>query len=255
MVVLRLLGLRPKEAARIANRPLPAIAAPQHAETGERDGAGGRHRSGAHHEARDLHPRQLHTDRRGHGRRHRRSRSRGAEPAARDGRRSSPAAPPRWPRAQAADERGGRASPRRRSARGAVLRPPKFLAIGLNYADHVAESGLEAPPFPIFFNKQSTCVTGPTRPDPPAARLAAPRLRGRARLRDRPALPPRAARARARGDRRLPRRERRERARLAAPHADHDDGQVVRHARPDRPVARHARRGRRPARASRCAPG
>jgi 2-keto-4-pentenoate hydratase/2-oxohepta-3-ene-1,7-dioic acid hydratase in catechol pathway len=42
-----------------------------------------------------------------------------------------------------------------------VERPPKFLAIGLNYADHVAESGLEAPKFPTFFNKQSTCVTGP----------------------------------------------------------------------------------------------
>jgi 2-keto-4-pentenoate hydratase/2-oxohepta-3-ene-1,7-dioic acid hydratase in catechol pathway len=45
-----------------------------------------------------------------------------------------------------------------------VPRPPKFLAIGLNYADHVKESGLQAPPFPIFFNKQSTCVTGPFAP-------------------------------------------------------------------------------------------
>lgn len=45
-----------------------------------------------------------------------------------------------------------------------VLRPPKFLAIGLNYADHVAESGLETPVHPMVFNKQSTCVTGPTDP-------------------------------------------------------------------------------------------
>lgn len=45
-----------------------------------------------------------------------------------------------------------------------VPRPPKFLAIGLNYADHVKESGLSAPPFPVFFNKQSTCVTGPYAP-------------------------------------------------------------------------------------------
>ena len=45
-----------------------------------------------------------------------------------------------------------------------VPRPPKFLAIGLNYADHVRESGLEAPPFPVFFNKQPTCVTGPYDP-------------------------------------------------------------------------------------------
>jgi hypothetical protein len=43
--------------------------------------------------------------------------------------------------------------------------------------------------------------------------------------------------------------ERRERARLAAPDADHDDGQVVRHPRPDGAVARDGRRGRRPARA------
>ncbi|HTO06215.1 MAG TPA: fumarylacetoacetate hydrolase family protein [Myxococcota bacterium] len=42
-----------------------------------------------------------------------------------------------------------------------ILRPPKYLAIGLNYADHVAESGLESPKFPTLFNKQSTCVVGP----------------------------------------------------------------------------------------------
>jgi len=45
-----------------------------------------------------------------------------------------------------------------------ILRPPKFLAIGLNYADHVKESGMERPSVPVFFNKQSTCVTGPHRP-------------------------------------------------------------------------------------------
>jgi len=45
-----------------------------------------------------------------------------------------------------------------------VLRPPKFLAIGLNYADHVAESKLEMPKLPTVFNKQSTCVTGPSGP-------------------------------------------------------------------------------------------
>jgi len=43
-----------------------------------------------------------------------------------------------------------------------ILRPPKFLAIGLNYADHVAEAGLETPKWPTVFNKQSTCVVGPT---------------------------------------------------------------------------------------------
>jgi 2-keto-4-pentenoate hydratase/2-oxohepta-3-ene-1,7-dioic acid hydratase in catechol pathway len=41
------------------------------------------------------------------------------------------------------------------------VQPRKFLAIGLNYADHIAESGMQAPEFPIFFNKQVTCVVGP----------------------------------------------------------------------------------------------
>ena len=43
----------------------------------------------------------------------------------------------------------------------APVRPRKFLAIGLNYADHIAETGMEAPEFPVFFNKQVTCVVGP----------------------------------------------------------------------------------------------
>ncbi len=45
-----------------------------------------------------------------------------------------------------------------------ISRPGKFLAIGLNYADHVKETGQQPPSFPIFFNKQSTCVVGPTDP-------------------------------------------------------------------------------------------
>ena len=53
---------------------------------------------------------------------------------------------------------------------GPVPRPPKFLAIGLNYADHVAEStnvrgekGAK-PEFQLWFNKQSTCVIGHLEP-------------------------------------------------------------------------------------------
>ncbi|MEZ5343689.1 MAG: fumarylacetoacetate hydrolase family protein [Acidimicrobiales bacterium] len=42
-----------------------------------------------------------------------------------------------------------------------VARPPKFLAIGLNYKDHIEEGGRPAPTFPVFFNKQSTCVNDP----------------------------------------------------------------------------------------------
>lgn len=37
----------------------------------------------------------------------------------------------------------------------------KFLAIGLNYADHAREAGLEPPPEPIFFTKAISCLTGP----------------------------------------------------------------------------------------------
>jgi 2-keto-4-pentenoate hydratase/2-oxohepta-3-ene-1,7-dioic acid hydratase in catechol pathway len=39
--------------------------------------------------------------------------------------------------------------------------PRKYLGIALNYADHIAEMGMEAPEVPVFFNKQVTCVVGP----------------------------------------------------------------------------------------------
>ena len=42
-----------------------------------------------------------------------------------------------------------------------LLRPPKILAVGLNYADHVAETGMETPKHPMIFNKQSTSIVGP----------------------------------------------------------------------------------------------
>ena len=45
-----------------------------------------------------------------------------------------------------------------------IRRPPEFLAIGLNYADHIGETGRERPTFPIFFNKQISCVNGPFDP-------------------------------------------------------------------------------------------
>lgn len=41
-----------------------------------------------------------------------------------------------------------------------VPRPPKYLAIALNYADHIAETGKDRPEYPTFFTKQSTCVIG-----------------------------------------------------------------------------------------------
>ena len=67
--------------------------------------------------------------------------------------------------ARAAAEAGGQRL-RLGSARlrAPVPRPGKFLAIGLNYADHIAEGGRPPPEFPVFFNKQTTCVTGPYEP-------------------------------------------------------------------------------------------
>ena len=37
----------------------------------------------------------------------------------------------------------------------------KFICIGLNYADHAAESGLEVPPEPVIFNKWTSAISGP----------------------------------------------------------------------------------------------
>ncbi len=37
----------------------------------------------------------------------------------------------------------------------------KFIAIGLNYADHAAESGLPIPAEPVIFSKAISCIQGP----------------------------------------------------------------------------------------------
>ena len=42
-----------------------------------------------------------------------------------------------------------------------VPNPRKIIAIGLNYKDHIEETGLATPEFPMFFNKQATAVNGP----------------------------------------------------------------------------------------------
>lgn len=42
-----------------------------------------------------------------------------------------------------------------------VANPQKFLAIGLNYSDHAAESNLPVPPEPVLFTKHVTCISGP----------------------------------------------------------------------------------------------
>ncbi len=37
----------------------------------------------------------------------------------------------------------------------------KFVAIGLNYADHAAESGMAVPSEPVVFNNWTSCIVGP----------------------------------------------------------------------------------------------
>jgi ureidoglycolate lyase len=42
-----------------------------------------------------------------------------------------------------------------------IARPGKIFAIGLNYADHIAESGMATPERQIWFTKAVTSITGP----------------------------------------------------------------------------------------------
>ena len=45
-----------------------------------------------------------------------------------------------------------------------VARVGKFIAIGLNYADHAAESGMPIPKEPVVFTKANSCIQGPNDP-------------------------------------------------------------------------------------------
>lgn len=42
-----------------------------------------------------------------------------------------------------------------------IARPHQVMCIGLNYADHAAESGMEPPTEPIIFNKAPNTIVGP----------------------------------------------------------------------------------------------
>ncbi len=42
-----------------------------------------------------------------------------------------------------------------------VQRPGKFLAVGLNFADHIAEVGASTPEFPSTFAKTASCINRP----------------------------------------------------------------------------------------------
>jgi 2-keto-4-pentenoate hydratase/2-oxohepta-3-ene-1,7-dioic acid hydratase in catechol pathway len=45
-----------------------------------------------------------------------------------------------------------------------IPRPPRIIALGLNYAAHAEETGKEPPEEPIFFAKAATAVIGPEEP-------------------------------------------------------------------------------------------
>jgi len=42
-----------------------------------------------------------------------------------------------------------------------ISKPGKFVAIGLNYSDHAAETGADVPTEPIMFMKATSCISGP----------------------------------------------------------------------------------------------
>ena len=42
-----------------------------------------------------------------------------------------------------------------------ISRPGKFVAIGLNFSDHSAETGAKPPSEPIMFMKATSCISGP----------------------------------------------------------------------------------------------
>ena len=45
-----------------------------------------------------------------------------------------------------------------------ISRPSKIVCVGLNYAKHAAESGMEVPSEPVLFFKSSSAITGPFDP-------------------------------------------------------------------------------------------
>ena len=45
-----------------------------------------------------------------------------------------------------------------------VARPSKLICVGLNYAKHAKESGMQAPEEPVLFFKSTTAITGPFDP-------------------------------------------------------------------------------------------
>ena len=88
-------------------------------------------------------------------------------------------ASPRWMRPRAAT-RGRPAAPRL-----PVAGVGKIVCVGLNYADHAAESGLPVPAEPVLFLKPSSSITGPDDDVIIPRGSVRDRLGGRAGRRDR----------------------------------------------------------------------
>ena len=87
-----------------------------------------------------------------------------------------------WPslKDKVARARGRQSKPRYKIADVHLLapvpRPQKILAIGLNYADHIAESGAATPEKQIWFSKTAQRGQRAVRSDPDAQSLERYRL-------------------------------------------------------------------------------
>lgn len=68
------------------------------------------------------------------------------------------------PRVEAAAARGGGKPLNEIKLCAPVLKPAKIWAIGLNYADHIAESKMETPERQVWFTKAQTSINGPHDP-------------------------------------------------------------------------------------------
>ena len=60
-----------------------------------------------------------------------------------------------------AGRRLGAAEPYAGGLGAPVPRPRQVFALGLNYALHAREAGLELPPMPLAFTKFPSCIVGP----------------------------------------------------------------------------------------------
>ena len=118
----------------------------------------------------------------------------------------------------------------------------KFLCVGLNYADHAAESGMPVPPEPEIFTKATSAICGPNddiiQPRD-STKLDWEVELGRGDRQDTPPMCPRRKRT---STSRVMRLSRPLRARLPVrARRPVGQGQGMRHLRADRAVAGHAR--------------